>query len=74
MERVLQYCRDELAIYMFTNTGGSEWFRKIARPFTMGLFSWTGDLGAKMVTSLVVWATLWYLCYWLYKKRIFLKM
>ena len=65
---------NSLFIYMFTNTGGAEWFRAIAKPFTMGLFMWVGDLQAKIATSLVVWAMLWYLCYWLYKKRIFFKM
>jgi len=65
---------NSLFIYMFTNTGGSEWFRRMARPFTMGLFAWAGDIGAKMVTGAVVWAMLWYLCYWLYKRRIFFKM
>ncbi len=65
---------NSLFIYMFTNTGGSEWFRRIAKPFTMGLFAWSGDLAAKIVTSLVVYAMLWYLCYWLYKRKIFLKM
>jgi predicted acyltransferase len=65
---------NSLFIYMFTNTGGSEWFRRIVKPFTMGLLAWAGDLNARIVTSIVIWAMLWYLCYWLYKKRIFLKM
>jgi len=59
---------------MFTNTGGAEWFYKIARPFVMGLFAWTGNLNGMVATSIVVWGMLWYLCYWLYKKRIFFKM
>ena len=65
---------NSLFIYMFTNTGGSEWFYKIARPFTMGLLAWAGDLNGRIATSIVVWAMLWYLCYWFYKKRIFVKM
>ncbi len=63
-----------LFIYLFTETGGAEWFHKIARPFTMGLFAWAGPLKAEIVTSLVVWAMLWSLCFWLYKKRIFLRI
>ncbi|MCX6334925.1 MAG: arsenical-resistance protein, partial [Bacteroidia bacterium] len=40
-----EYCAaivgmNSLFIYMFTNTGGSEWFRKIAKPFITGLFAW----------------------------------
>jgi predicted acyltransferase len=65
---------NSLFIYMFTNTGGAEWFHTIAKPFTMAVSTWAGDLNAKIATSLVVWAMLWYLCYWLYKKRIFFKM
>jgi predicted acyltransferase len=63
-----------LLIYLFTNTGGAEWFHRIARPFTMGLFAWAGPLKAEIVTSLVVWAMLWSLCFWLYKKRIFIRI
>ncbi|MFC1543397.1 acyltransferase family protein [Candidatus Neomarinimicrobiota bacterium] len=61
-------------IYLFTNSGGSNLINRIARPFTMGLFSWTGELYAKMITSLVVWGILWYICYWLYKRKIFIKI
>jgi predicted acyltransferase len=46
----------------------------IAKPFTMGLFSWTGELGAKIITSLAVLGLLWLICYWLYKRRIFIKI
>jgi predicted acyltransferase len=65
---------NSLFIYLFTNTGGAEWFRKIARPFIMGLFAWGGQLKAEIVTSLVVWGMLWYLCLWLYRNRIFIKI
>jgi predicted acyltransferase len=63
-----------LFIYLFCNTGGAEWFHGIAKPFTMGLFEWAGQLPALIVTSLVVWGMLWYLCWWLYKKRIFFRI
>jgi predicted acyltransferase len=65
---------NSLFIYMFTNTGGSEWFSRIARPFVMGAFAWAGDLNATIATYIVVWGMLWYLCYWLYKRKIFFKM
>lgn len=63
-----------LLIYLFTETGGAGWFHAIAKPFTMGLFAWAGQLNAEIVTSLVVWAMLWSLCFWLYKKRIFIRI
>jgi hypothetical protein len=55
-------------------TGGAWWFSRIAKPFTVGLFTWAGPLNAAIVTSLVVWGMLWLLCFWLYKKRIFIRL
>ena len=63
-----------LFIYLFAHVGGSGLINKIFTPFTMGLFSWTGDLPAKIITGLITWAFLWYLCYWLYRRKIFIKI
>ncbi len=63
-----------LAIYLFTSTGGAGWLHGIVKPFTMGVFGWAGELTAKLVTSLAVLILLWYICYWLYKRRIFIKI
>lgn len=65
---------NSLFIYLFAETGGVEWITKIVRPFAMGLFSWAGALPAQIILSLVVWALLWYICYWLYKRKIFIKI
>lgn len=65
---------NSIFIYVFMGIEGAEWFNAIAKPFTLGLMGWSGDLYARLFTSLVVWGMLWYLCYWLYKKRIFFKM
>ena len=65
---------NSLAIYLVTNSGGEDWFHRVAKPFVMGLLGWAGELNAKIATSLVVWGMLWYLCYWLYKKRIFIRI
>jgi hypothetical protein len=40
----------------------------------MGLFGWTSDWGAGVVTSLAVWAMLWAICYALYKKKILIRI
>jgi predicted acyltransferase len=63
-----------LFIYLFAHVGGSDLVYQIFKPFTMGLFSWMGELTAKIITSVLTWATLWYMCYWLYRKKIFLKI
>jgi predicted acyltransferase len=65
---------NSLFVYLFSNTAGAEWLHRIAQPFTMGLFAWSGPLGAAIVTSVTVWGMLWFLCYWLYRNRIFIKI
>lgn len=65
---------NSLFIYMLTNTGGGEWIYGIIKPFTMELFGWTGESFAKIITSLFVWAGLWYICYWMFKRKIFVKI
>jgi predicted acyltransferase len=63
-----------LFIYLFTQTGGARWFDTIVRPFTIGFLGWTGDLPARILTSLVVWGLLWFLCYLLYRRKIFVRI
>ncbi|UCG27124.1 MAG: DUF5009 domain-containing protein [Bacteroidales bacterium] len=63
-----------LFIYLFSHIGGSELVYQVFKPFTIGLFSWTGDLAAEMIASIFTWTFLWYLCYWLYRKRIYIKI
>lgn len=63
-----------LFIYMFAHMGGNNFLRDIAKPFTNGLFSWGSDLTRQMILSLTVWAMLWYICYFLYKRKIFIKL
>lgn len=63
-----------LFIYLFANTGGPRWLHRIAQPFTEGLFAWAGHFTAEIVTSLAVWGMLWYICFWLYRKRIFIRI
>jgi len=61
-------------IYLLFEVGGAELLSKIFTPFTKALFSWGGDLTVGIMTSLTVWASLWYICYWLYKNRLFIKI
>lgn len=63
-----------LFIYLFAHAGGADFITKIFRTFSDALFGWTGELGAKIILSLIVLFFLWYLCYWLYKKRIFIRI
>lgn len=63
-----------LFIYLFAHVGGADLIKKIALPFSNALFGWTGELNAHIILSLVVLYFLWYICYWLYKKRIFIRI
>lgn len=61
-------------IYLFFSIGGAELVSKIYVPFTKLLFSWGGDITVAIMTSLAAWASMWYICYWLYKNRLFIKI
>ncbi len=63
-----------LFIYLFAHVGGADLLRSIALPFSNLLFGWTGELGAEIILSTIVLFMLWYLCYWLYKKKIFIRI
>jgi predicted acyltransferase len=65
---------NSLFIYLFTETGGAQWLTRIVQPFTAGIFDRMGDLTAAIATSLVVWGLMWYLCYWLANKKIFIRI
>jgi hypothetical protein len=61
-------------IYLFFHIGGAHLVSKIFVPFTKAFFSWGGELLVEIMTSLATWAALWYICYWLFKNRIFIKI
>jgi predicted acyltransferase len=65
---------NSIFIYLFFELGGSILLSKIFIPFTNALFSGTGPLTVEIMTSLFVWASLWYICYWLYKNKLFIKV
>ncbi|SDL30647.1 Predicted acyltransferase [Catalinimonas alkaloidigena] len=63
-------------IYLLFETLGHQWLNQTVGIFTNGL---TGFLGFPeplqwIVTSLATLMVLWYICYWLYQKRIFIKL
>jgi predicted acyltransferase len=65
---------NSLFIYVFTETGATEWLAHVVKPFTHAFFGWTGNLAAEIAASLAAWALLWSLCYWLYRRRILIKI
>lgn len=63
-----------LFIYLFSESGGAHWLYKIVIPFSTGLFSWTGEMEIKIITAFIVWALMWYICYWLFNRKLFIKI
>jgi predicted acyltransferase len=65
---------NSLFIYLFAHVGGALLLRNIISPFSMALFGLAGSWIALFATSLIVLFLLWYICYWLYKRKIFIRI
>jgi predicted acyltransferase len=63
-----------LFIYLFAHVGGADLIDTIVKPFTTGFFSWMGASTMEILTGLVVWFCLWYITYWMYKRKIFIRI
>lgn len=63
-----------LFIYLFAHVGGANLLGKIFHPFSNALFGWTGELSSQVILSSIVLFALWYICYWLYKRKIFIRI
>ena len=61
-------------IYLFSNLGGKQLLRRMAEPFTSRLFFWSNEITINMITIIVVAAMVWYICYFLYKRKIFIRL
>jgi predicted acyltransferase len=65
---------NSIFIYLFFSIGGAVLIHRIVAPFSNLLFSWTGEKTVEFITSIGIWAAMWYMCYWLYKNRVFVKI
>jgi predicted acyltransferase len=65
---------NSLFIYLFQESGGTNWLMRLVTPFANGLFSRWGELPAQIIASLAAWALLWLMCFWLYKRKIFIRI
>ena len=61
-------------IYLFFEFGGADIVSEIFKPIVNTFFSWTGEIMTKILISISVWASLWYICYWMFKNKIFIKI
>jgi predicted acyltransferase len=65
---------NSIFIYLFFSIGGAGLIHRIIAPFSSLLFTWGGEKTVGIMTSLGIWAVLWYMCYWLYKNKVFVKI
>jgi predicted acyltransferase len=67
---------NSLFIYLFFEIVGSRWFNDYVSDITDGLmgFTATPENIKLIITSLVIFALEWYMCYFLYKKKVFIKL
>ncbi|NND31392.1 MAG: DUF5009 domain-containing protein [Saprospiraceae bacterium] len=65
---------NSLFIYLFAHVGGTNLIRHVIEPFSMAIFGFAGDQAATVLTNFFTLFGLWYVCYWLYKHRIFVKI
>jgi len=63
-----------LFIYLFAHVGGAVLIETILHPFTFMLFGWMGTLTASILTSAIVLFIMWYLCHWLNKRKIYIRI
>lgn len=65
---------NSIFIYMFFSTSGAGYLMRMAKPFSALLFEWMGEYGMAIMSSMMVWAGMWSICYWLYRKKIFFRI
>ncbi len=67
---------NSIFIYIFFEIVGSRWFNDYVRDISNGVLGWfsTPDMPKAIIGSLCIFALEWYLCYFLYKKKVFFKL
>ncbi len=63
-----------LFIYLFAHIGGADLMKTVVSPFTTSMLGWMGEWPMKTIACLITLYILWYLCYWLYKRKIFIRI
>jgi predicted acyltransferase len=61
-------------IYLVFSLGGADILGRIYIPFITAFFGWTGHIVTGMLISGAVWFSLWYITYWMYQRKIFIKI
>jgi predicted acyltransferase len=63
-------------IYVFSRTIGRSYVNKIMPVLIKGFFSWSGLSEGVMnfITYILIIGFEWYVCYWLYRKKVYIKI
>lgn len=64
-----------LFIYLFSEFGGADWFYDLTEIFTTGIFGEVfllPEAWINIITALIVLGLMWYMTYFLYKRKIFI--
>ena len=61
-------------IYMVFECGGANFLSDVFMPIFSSLLFWIGELTSKILIGISVWAVLCYVCYWMFKKKILIKI
>ena len=67
---------NSIFIYLFFEIVGARWFNEYVGSFSSGMLSFVNIQGtaAHIITSLIIFALEWLMCFWLYRKNIFFKL
>lgn len=60
-------------IYLMAS-GFRNFFRSLVNPFISRIFIWTNEVTMTVISTLIIGAMLWYVCYFLYKNKIFIRL
>jgi predicted acyltransferase len=61
-------------IYLFCQLGGDDILIRTFNPVFKTFFSWGGEKLVTILNGTAMWAACWYICYYMYKNRIFIKI
>jgi len=62
-----------LFIYLMASSFRN-FFGRLTNPFVYRIFGWTSEVALTVLSTLIIAAMLWYVCYFLYKNRIFIRL
>lgn len=67
---------NSIFIYLFFETVGVQWMNKTLRIFSDGVLGPLGvpETGLSIAGALLAWATLWGLCWFLYRRKVFFRL